>query len=221
MNALVGDSRVRSFKLNYLSELSDNWSLPGAGVRKMEDLIQDCIIMHHGEDYCGKMHIYISAGLCDLTTRLKTRHYEEIIFETVKCDEIKLQTKASLQHIHQFAIKEDVIPIFTTIYPMSLNDWNMNRLHQNKTSYLNYQDDYISMQNSLQALIEDLNKFIVQLNLSIGMTTPLIHKHLVHYRGKGNTTYKLNLLIDGCHPCPTLMSNIANSISQAIKKNRK
>ena len=220
MNALIGDSRVKYLKLEYLNELSDNWSIPGAGVSKMEDLIQDCIIMHHGEDYNGKMHIYISAGLCDVTTKLKARNYEEIIFETNRCEELVAQTKTSLQHIHQMALKEDVIPIFTTIYPMSLKDWNITRLHQNKTSFLSYQNDYINMQNHLEASIEELNKFIVQLNVTIGMSTPLIHKHLVHYRSKGNTTYKFNLLIDGCHPSPTLKTNIANSIAQAIKKNR-
>ena len=100
--------------------------------------------MHHGEDYCGKMHVYISEGLCNITTRLKARNYEEIIFETNKCDEIKLQTKTSLQHIHQMALKEDVIPIFTTVYPMSLNDSSINILHENKTSFLTYRKDYIN-----------------------------------------------------------------------------
>ena len=220
MNALIGDSRVRSLKFEHLNSLSENWVLPGAKIMGMEELIQDCVIMHHGEDYQGKMHVYISAGICDLTTKLKSKNYEEIIFESDKIDEIILKTMSSFKSIHQLSLREDVTPVFTTIYPMSLKAWNLNRLDQKKTSYLVHQTEYDVMQLHLEETLEELNKFIIQLNVTTGVTTPLVHKHLVHHRGKGNTTYKYNLLCDGCHPNTHLKSKIAHSIAQAIKKNR-
>ena len=82
MNSLIGDSRVRGLRAGKLANLiSDIWCIPGAKLSSLENSIRDTVILHHGEDeYDGKLHIYISAGICDLTKRLKSQNYQEVIF---------------------------------------------------------------------------------------------------------------------------------------------
>ena len=222
MNSLVGDSRTKNFKIDPLvKHLNDNWSKPGAGILAMEKLIRKSVIMHHGEDqFDGKLHIYISAGICDVTTRILDKDYEETIFDVTKSNAIKEKILKALDQIQRFTLSEDAMPIFTTIYPLSLKDWNNTRLRQNKTKTLRHSDKYDEMQQHLESLIEEINKKIVQLNVKIGMATPLIHKFLLHNRGKGKFAAKYNLLVDGCHPSPTLKQKIANSIKISISKNR-
>jgi hypothetical protein len=221
MNSLIGDSRIKLFKVAALTnKLSDNWSTPGAGLLAMEDLVRDVIIMHHGEDQLeGKTHIYISAGICDLTYMLKAPGYKETIFKISTIEDTKTKFANSLNSIQTFTINEGAIPIFTTIYPMSIKDWNQTRLSQGKTKYLKYMDDYPAMQLALEETLVDINRMIVETNVKMGMATPLIHKTLIHNRSKGKT-FKYNLLADGCHPSMALKLKIVNSIAVAITKNR-
>ena len=220
MNALIGDSRVRDFKSSYLGALlSDNWCLPGVGMAAMEDLIRDLIIMHHGEDdYGEKMHVYISVGICNITSRLKGINYEEVIFDLANANAISSNFLTLVDHIKSFALKEGVIPVFTTIYPIALGDWNERRLQQKKTSYLSHQQDYPAMQSKMEETIQTINKMLISTNVKTGVATPLIHKHLIHNRR--NSTFKYNLLFDGCHPSATFKIKISNTLAQAIKKNR-
>lgn len=223
MNALIGDSRVRDFKVHPLSNLiDDNWSLPGAGVLEMENLIRDSIINHHGEDnyFNLKMHVYISAGICDLTVKQKAVRYQETLFDLDSIDTTRLTFTNSLNYIQNYTIRENAIPIFTTIYPLSLKDWNLSRLRANKTTYLVHEDNYALMQSKLEELLMEINQYIVHLNGNLGMATPLIHKQMIHNRAKGNSTFKFNLLADGCHPNPVLKHNIVKCFAQAISKNR-
>jgi hypothetical protein len=220
MHSLIGDSRIKGFNEHALAfKLSDNWSKTGAGIQQMEDLIRDCVIMHHEEDmYEKSSQIYISAGICDLTKRLRGPKYEEVIVDIAESESTKDKILKSLNDLQKFALKEGATPIFTTIYPMSLFDWNNKRLNQNKTTNLRYVEDYPIMQTKMEQMIKDVNAHIVRISVNIGVATPLIHKHLVHNRGKGNTSFKYNLLSDGCHPNPALKIKIDNSIAVAIGK---
>ena len=222
MNALIGDSRVRALKANFLgSKICDNWVKPGGCMLSMEELVKDEIIMHHGEDNFGeKIHMYISAGICDLTQRLKGTKYDEVIFDISNSEETMSKFLDSLSTIKSIVLKEGAIPIFLTIYPMSLSDWNQSRLNMNKTSYLCYATDYNIMQSMLEETVEIVNREIVNINVQSGVITPLIHKHIIHNRGKGKISFKYNLLSDGCHPNHTLQARIASTIGQAICKNR-
>ena len=222
MNAFIGDSRTRAFKSKFLgSLLSDNWFIPGGSLLAMEELIRDVIIMHHGEDeFGGKVHIYISAGLCDLTKKLKEPNYEEVIFDFVHEMDIRSSFLNSLETIRLFTLKEGAIPVFTTIYPMSLADWNQHRLLKNKTSHLSYSNEYPLMQSKLEESVRYVNEEIIASNVKTGVATPLIHKHLIHNRGQGKFAFKYNFLSDGCHPTQVLQQKVAVSLRQAITKNR-
>lgn len=223
MNSLIGDSRVRGLKFGPLANcINDLWFKPGARVLDMEDLVRDCVIMHHGEDtYDGKLHIYISAGICNITQRIKNNNYEEIIFNIDNADSVIDNAIRELDYIHKFTIAEGAVPIFTTIYPMSLARWNAVRLSQNKTKILNYADDYESMQVNMEGAVFMVNNHILELNKIVSMTTPNLWNQTKHHRGKkAKTSHKYNLLVDGCHPDSQLKLKIGESIAQAIGKNR-
>ena len=223
MNSLIGDSRVRGLKSGKLANLiSDVWCLPGAKLSGLEDNIRDCVIFHHGEDeYEGKLNIYIAAGICDLTTGIKSHNYEEVIFDTPNMDSTIARVKRVLTDLNATAINQNAIPIFCTIYPMSLKDWNSKRLKQKKTSSLAHTDEYNSMQKALETSIDTINNFIYELNKNNQRSTPNLNNVLRHNRGKGNHSFKYNMLSDGCHPKEQLKKTIKDSLVQAIKRNRR
>ena len=222
MNSLIGDSRVRGLRSGKLSNLiSDIWCVPGAKLSSLENNIRDTVILHHGEDeYDGKLHIYISAGICDLTKRLKSQNYQEVIFETLKRDSAITRVKGLLNEMNTLTLNQNAVPVFCTVYPMSLRDWNTSRLRHKKTNKLNHENEYPNMQRSLEETIEIINNFIYSLNKQNKISTPDINKTLKHNRGKGNHSYKYNLLKDGCHPNDLMKIKIKECLVQAMDKNR-
>jgi hypothetical protein len=222
MNSLIGDSRARGLKTGPLEfKLHDNWFRPGAKISHMHELARDCVIMHHGSDESdGKLHIYLLVGICDITSRCKEHRYEETIFDTNNAESIVSNAIDNLNMIHKYVLSENAIPIICTIYPLSLISWNSTRRSQNKTSNLQYLDQYVNMQPKLESTIEAINNHIFTLNKSLNMSTPDLAKQLKHNRSKGHSTYRYNLLIDGLHPAPNFQNLIIKSIAQAIDKNR-
>ena len=103
-------------------------------------------------------------------------------------------------------------------YPMSLADWNHQLLLRDKTKVLRFADDYANMQTGLEDAIRRVNNNILDLNKSNNVSTPLIHRSIIHNR-KGKLTFKYNLLVDECHPGPLMCVKIRDSIQVAILKN--
>ena len=223
MNSLIGDSRSRGLKVGCAQQLiSDLWCIPGAPLIRLDDEIRNSTILHHGVDYpIGRHHIYISAGICNLTTRLRDRNtnYEEVIFDIAQSNTTIESTKDQIKKLKKIAHYENADAIFCTIYPMSLKDWNNRRLAQNKTSNLKHSQSYKVMQTELNKAVDSINEFIFQINKSGNFSTPHFHKQITHNRKK-NIAYKFNMLTDGCHPNNTLVKKQANSLAIAIEKNR-
>ena len=111
-------------------------------------------------------------------------------------------------------------PIFTTIYSLDLATWNNIRLNQRKTSVLNYESDYNSMQIALNEAISLVNDAIITLNKNMMVATPMIHKCLLHNVRKGIKHWQYHKLVDGCHPNEPIKEDIANSLNRAIQLNR-
>lgn len=222
MNSLIGDSRVRGLKSGSLSSrLSEVLCTPGAKLLMLEEDIRDVILSHHGEDlHEGKLHLYISAGICDITTRTKGRNYQEITFDNKRMTQIIQNMNDNISQLNSMVKNEGALPIFCTIYPMSLKDYNASLLHDRKTLKLMHQGDYESMQRNLEYAIHKVNEHIVSVNSSNQMHTPFLNKCMQHSRGGGNFTVKFNLLKDGCHPNNLLKQKIISSLTTTIKKNR-
>ena len=68
--------------------------------------------------------------------------------------------------------------------------------------------------------IEIINNFIYSLNKQNNISTPDLNKASKHNRGKGNHSYKYNLLKDGCHPNDLMKIKIKECLVQAMDKNR-
>ena len=76
------------------------------------------------------------------------------------------------------------------------------------------------MQTTLESMVAEMNSEIINLNTTNKMKTPMIHKCLSHNRGKNRkTTYRYNLLTDGCHPSNKLVRDINKSLTKTIALN--
>jgi DNA-binding phage protein len=97
--------------------------------------------------------------------------------------------------------------------------WNLTRLGQGKTSRLDYRDNYESMQLDLESAVEEVNNFIVEINKTNQMATPLTHTVLFKQKhGKRFTLY--GNLSDGCHPNESTILKIIKSFNRAITLNQ-
>ena len=70
MNILVGDSRTKGLgRHNQFQGNLDVWTKSGAGLRNVEEMINDHFILNHGGQplHYEKNHYYILAGICDIT----------------------------------------------------------------------------------------------------------------------------------------------------------
>jgi hypothetical protein len=151
MNVLIGDSRVLSIKkspvAHKLSEVEDIWGKPGCTIRQCASLVEDNIIFHHPPIVQGYNHYYINVGICDITNRLRSKGYEEVIFNN---DTTQAQMVMNdLDKLSQNVWDMGAMSVFCTIPTMHLQTWNEVRLKQKKTTTLNYQDQYSRMQTEL------------------------------------------------------------------------
>ena len=224
MNSLIGDSRVRDLKVGRaLHLINDLWCAPGATYAKLDDQIRNSTILHHGEDpYDGRHHIYLAAGICNLTTKLRDRSigYEELIFDIPNMHRTIATTIDQIISLKKITINENADPIFCSIYPLNIEEWNSNRLSQGKTKFLSHAENYKCMQKELNKAVAIVNDHIFKSNRESHFSTPQLDKQLLHSRNKQNKTFKFNLLSDGCHPNRKLKEKLAKSLAVAINKNR-
>lgn len=221
MNVIVGDSRALSLKAKkdqFVNEVEDIWGKSGGHISSIMDLINQNIIYHHPPLTNDKTHYYIISGICDITTRMASHKYQEIIFTN------KPNLVNSIVHQYNDLIdnirRTNSVPILCTVYPMELATWNATRLNQGKTSHLNFQDQYQRMQSELDDTIVQINEHICQINSKHNFATPKIHSCMSrNRRGKKYNLYQL--LRDGCHPGPIMTAKIIESIDRAMTLNTK
>jgi hypothetical protein len=203
------------------------WHRPGAKFYDLYDTVDNEFLKsQHKTIHTSTPQIYILAGICNLTTIVKrwvngARH-EELIVVT-KNDEITNtlnETKSAISDLQNFILRHDAIPIFCTIYPSSISDWNATRVTQGKTDILVHAEDYHAMQSHLEEMVENVNQFIVERNVDLKMKTPLLHRCLWHNRGpKSRNCFNYSKLTDGCHASTDLNTKIGKSLLRAIHLN--
>ena len=185
----------------------------------MVDIVQDLTILHHGEEN-SKSHFYVWCGICDLTERLRGEQYEEVIFDN---ESFKLKKPSLYREVDDLAsnIEEQyAVPIFCTIFPLSLSDWNTHRLAYCKTNSLNFIDQYPQMQIDLAREVKEFNDYLTHSNMNRGLATPMIHRDFLHNRGRGRVVQRYGDLLDGCHPNDELTNRCKNSLMLAYSKNK-
>ena len=223
MNVIVGDSRSKGLGCGDLKGIVEVWCRPGTGLKESLNSIQDHFILHHGGQpiYTNETHYYIISGICDITQMLKNKSpkYQETVYLENPSD-TSSRIIPLLEDIHKDTINNDCKPILCPIYPIDLESWNLIRLNQHKTSTLKYKDSYPDMQLALEAAIAEINRFILHLNKTAMVTTPMIHHSMLHNHRKGKKNWQYLRLVDGCHPGERMKHDIITSLYRAIKKNR-
>lgn len=146
MNILVANSRGAGMR-----ELIPNSILqrvifrPGARISSLGQIATKSFIQSNSP---SDTHVYIMAGIPDITTKLKSQNYEEVIYlenpEITKSRVLNIyrETKNQLE-------KLKIKPIFCTISTMHLEKWNLTRQKQNKTTHLKYSGQYGEMKKNL------------------------------------------------------------------------
>ena len=172
--------------------------------------------LHHPPLSPDRTKFYIMAGICNLTTKLTSYKYQEVVFRN---SESTIQTAlVELNDLSKEIKKQGAIPIFCTIPTMHLQTWNELQLKQRKTNTLTYQSEYCTMQVDLAAALKIVNQKIIELNNLNGVSTPFIDNTML--RTKHQKTYTLyKHLSDGCHPSEPMLDKIVKCFNRAFTLN--
>ena len=116
MNTLIGDSRVRGLREGNLQNLlAEAITVPGAKICVLEEQVLNIMQIHHDDDpYDGKLHVYLSAGICNLTQRIKNSNYQEVIFDLANSESIINETIRQLSDMSSLILQEGAVPILCT-----------------------------------------------------------------------------------------------------------
>ena len=195
---------------------------PGCTLSKANELVQEHYFLHHGGQpiYSGHTYYYIIAGICDITKKIKIYkdHYEETVYLDHPADTVdKIVTLLST--IQADTLDLGAKPVICPLYPIDLATWNQVRYKQHKTKTLKYLESYDEMRLAIEEVILTLNKKITNLNSNIQVSTPMIHKSMLHNHRKGKQYWQYHKLVDGCHPGAQMTETIAKSLAKAIQRN--
>lgn len=227
MNIIVGSSRARD--IGSLPPLKGDLTVrtlskPGGRYHQMNEMIEQQIINDHGGPplFPGINHYYIFCGLCDITTKLRAKNYEEVVYQELPQTTLSRVT-TKIDNLKQFILDQGGIPIFCTIVPQHIATWNFHRLNIHRTSHLKHSKHYEEMQSNLMIVLEQINQHIIATNLISNVATPKLHSSVLHNQGKGRhqSYFEHTLLTDGVHPKPKLLKSWAKSFKKLIQLNRK
>ena len=224
MDILMATSRGRGLKSLNKRPNTLLTVYPGG---KTEDMTQEALDILSCLPSSKNHLVYFISGLPDVTTKLKKnfylrrrkRHYEEVII------------KDSPSQIHNRVIKiiksaekkiknAKATPVFATICPMSIQRWNSFRLHQHKTSHLNYFNHYDHMQQIIEEAISLINTTILSINSKNKVATPKIAQPIMYLRN-GHCRCRYGKLLDGVHPNENIQAEWKNTVEKILTKNRK
>ena len=170
--------------------------------------------------YIEKGFCYFLAGLPDINERIidKNEYYEEVIYTRESPQETAYRMDNILADISCNIKENNWTPVFSTVLPMSLSQWNYTRLSQHKTSYLLHHQQYQDMQPILNQAIEEVNRSITAINKSNRVHTPYIHNAITKVDHKKHKYY-FNRLPDGVHPDEDTTAKMINILITAIQEN--
>ena len=174
-------------------------------------------------DFRGPNIIYFVDGLPDVTERIMYGRYEEVIFNEAPEEAldrlVNVYLDASSRVLHA-----GHLPCFTTVAPMSLEDWNTTRMNVHKvTSHLIHHRQYPTMQYLLNQTISSLNYKIMDINTSNNMETPHLAGLIMSGRGANSSQecrVRYHHLEDGCHPHLYIIEKWQRTLSEVAFANR-
>ena len=171
-------------------------------------------------------HVYVMAGICDITYKVKSGHGPHRYTECLYSEEPSLTIERVKNEINNCARKIEgagAVPCFCTIVPSSIKGYNNHLLNIGKTTKHLHTDKYASMQRNLELAINEINSYIIDTNHSRNMSTPLTHTSIRKRHGtKPRHYYKYDYrqLKDGVHGNASTRTKWAAALQGAIKLNR-
>ena len=156
----------------------------------------------------------------EIYIRLRGPNYEEVIFNSTQFQDRKLQLYQEIDRLANATRNQYAMPIFCTISPLNLSVWNQHRLTARRTNRLMYEHSYSNMQRNLETEITEFNTYLIRTNINNGFTTPMMHRDLIHNRGRGRSIVRYNDLADGCHLNNSALLRCKTSLMVAYSKNQ-
>ena len=232
MDFLVATSRgadIQKFAKDEHSVILPTYVHSGATVPELTKILEDKVynFSSPSSSPTKNTHIYILAGSNDIThidNRHPSRHikYRECTYTGNVTDTIE-NIKQNITECSDTIKSLNATPIFCTITPVNIKDYNQHMLRKRWTHTLIHEDKYPVWQSQIEEIIESVNTFIIHLNSSNSLTTPLCHKCIIRHHGKRRRGFKAiswNLLKDGIHGDDKIKKQWTICILNAIAKNR-
>ena len=229
MNILVASSRGVGMKERVGkgvpgAALSSSHVIPGGTLEQITNKAIE--VIPHTIHTSAPPHIYIIAGIPDVTHKLKDRQgwrfYTESVFTGDPCNTIQ-GIKTGIDTCAAAIIRRGAKPIFCTISPINLEKYNNNLLHTGKTWTLKHTHEYPTMQKHIDHIIAQVNTHIRLTNRQTGVSTPFTHTAVLKRHGKGRKGYykpDWGALYDGIHGTDDTKDKWALSLTTCIQINR-
>ena len=177
----------------------------------------------------GPTFVYFVAGLPDVTTKLESilwlhrfsAPYQEVIFPE-KPQSAANRVIAEFRRTNNIIKQHNAIPVFGTVAPINIEDWNRERLRQQKTAVLNHTAKYRRMQRALTDTIKIINSALGYINKENCVATPKLAEKVTARRrsDKSLRVLKRKFVRDGVHLKKRTKSTWVSCLKRVIKKNR-
>ena len=199
-------------------------SFPGKDLAYITDQAIDIVKAGGYDPHTDPAFVYITAGITDITEKVTygygNNKYQEVLFyeEVMKAAD-RVYEEYSKSH-DKLLRKNGIIPIYSSIAPMSFWDWNYARLVQGKTTGLHHIEDYWVMQEDLEECVVEINNRIREMNTRNGFLTPRIGDYVFQKKGAGEPyRFRQNRLVDGVHPNSDTVDKWVEDMILCIDKN--
>ena len=119
---MLGDSRVRAISREKVN-IVKSWSILGAKLYDLYEVVEGELSTAI-EEADEPPLVYVMAGICDLTLRIKSCYRDSLIDEVIippleSINEVIEHSKNAIDDLSRFIFRHGGIPNFCTIYPMA------------------------------------------------------------------------------------------------------
>ena len=230
MDDVIASSRGKEMKVRLRNLHPDRYCLKSTAksALRLQDILDnlDSFLKPIKPHQMNTCNIYLIAGLCDVTYRdldedyYPNTPYDEVLFNETP-DQAFQRVSSLIVELTSKIAERGATPVIATIVPSSLSQWNFIRLKQHKTAFLMHHKHYDSMQLNMVRTIHRLNKFILGVNNSYQMSTPMLACTVMkNVPGKDPRVHYGMLGEDGVHPTDDLRDLWAAKLIKAMRDNR-
>ena len=213
MNYILATSRGRDLQPKLVNNTTWMCVRPGAKLTQLKQCANQVLLTANKQ---GKApgHVYYMAGIPDLTTKIRgDDSYQEVVFMGTPLTTVPILEKEIISTA-SMTFKQGWTPVFCTITPMSLRDWNS----ADRTPYILHHNQYEDMQVLLENTVIAANHVIRSINKSNRVYTPNLQRQIVKTKN-GKTKFLYNRLPDGCHPCESVVNEWAKIMKRSMSEN--